>query len=302
MEPPSPSPSSNTIMVAVDGSRYSDVAFNVCLALQKKNEKVLVYHVYDSSKTLTQQQQLLASYYGYEHLELECVSKCMEKNCTNYQIICQDRALSQSQSTSKMILQYAQENNVNTLVMGSVGRKGPSVWGNSSKTNLLHDTWPGLSVVTAKINSRVNFDPRHPQTFVVGMDGSNKSFKALAWAMRRVRFKNDKIVVVHVRNEERESVQGFNPLEEIGERVKTQIGSGEITRKKNIHYEIVYEPRDRLIRLSAQIIQYAKKYDADYVVVGKDGVKAMERCEEMQCGTVTDSITKKGRMTTIVVS
>ena len=120
-------------MIAVDGSRLSHLAFQVAMGLRTKHEHILIYHVYDSQKTMQQQRQLLSAYYGHEHLELEFVSKCMASKCPSYHIVCADRSLS-DRSTSQMILAFAEEHQVQTLVVGSFGRKGPSVWGTGSKT------------------------------------------------------------------------------------------------------------------------------------------------------------------------
>ena len=51
------------------------------------------------------------------------------------------------------------------------------------------------------------------------MDGSERAYSAFQWSLKRVR-SNDTVVVLHIRNEERESIHGFDPLVEIGERVR----------------------------------------------------------------------------------
>ena len=66
-------------------------------------------------------------------------------------------------------------------------------------------------------------------------------------------------------------------------------------------WKVVYEPRDMLRRMSAQILEFATIMDATYLVVGKDGDSAVERALSMHVGTVTDQISNKGRMTTVVV-
>jgi nucleotide-binding universal stress UspA family protein len=285
------------VMVAVDGSRLSHQAFDVAMSLKCKNEKVIIYHVYDSSKTMKQQRELLSSYFGHEHLEIEFISKCLAVKCTNYSIVCEDRFLSSTNSTSKMIMNYADNNNVTTLVVGSFGRKGPSVWGVGSKVKqTIHSARSGLTVVTAKINSRTY---EKVQTFVVGIDGSPKSFESFIWSMNRIQHKNDRINVIHIRNEERESLMNFDPLVEIGEKIEELVKNNK--NGKEFQWDVMYESRDTLVRLSAQIIQCASDLDSTYLVVGKDGVQAAERALKMQVGTVTNQIAEKGRMTTVVV-
>ena len=87
-----------------------------------------------------------------------------------YSIVCEDRSKT-NLSTSEMIIQFAQESNATTLIVGQFGRKGPSVWGTGSNTiNTMQQT-SNITIVTAKINSRSDDSP---QTFFVGADGSNR--------------------------------------------------------------------------------------------------------------------------------
>ena len=113
-----------------------------------------------------------SNYHGPEFLATEMVSKFITARIPDaiYSIVCEDRSKT-NLSTSEMIIQFAQESNATTLIVGQFGRKGPSVWGTGSNTiNTMQQT-SNITIVTAKINSRSDDSP---QTFFVGADGSNR--------------------------------------------------------------------------------------------------------------------------------
>lgn len=216
----------------------------------------------------------------------------------SFQVILEDRAQQEEgTTTSAMIMRHVNDYNASTLVVGQFGRKGPSAWSsgtNADGTLQLAHLMEAVTVVTAKPNSRDNDRPR---TFVVGMDGSSRSRAALKYAMERAR-RGDEISIVHVRNEVNESL-GFNPLEEIELRAKEDCKN--FIETKSLIVEMKYLGRNLLMRLSDQVLQFAKEKEATYVVIGRDGDAAVERARRMKTGTVAGKIVHQSRMTSIVV-
>ena len=112
-EPPSATPSARTMMVAIDGSRLSECALNCALKLRKHNEKLILYHVYDSTKPET----LLSNYHGPDFLVTELVSKLIAAKIKSFQIITEDRGNNDNnRSTSEMILDKCREQQAAVLV------------------------------------------------------------------------------------------------------------------------------------------------------------------------------------------
>ena len=112
-EPPSATPSARTMMVAIDGSRLSECALNCALKLRKHNEKLILYHVYDSTKP----EKLLSNYHGPDFLVTELVSKLIAAKIKSFQIITEDRGNNDNnRSTSEMILDKCREQQAAVLV------------------------------------------------------------------------------------------------------------------------------------------------------------------------------------------
>ena len=121
--------------------------------------------------------------------------------------------------------------------------------------------------------------------------------KALAWSVNRAR-KGDRILLCHVRNEERES-QGFDPATISASFEQLHLKK---MNKKLMTWDVIYLSRDRLMRVSDQLIAEARNVEASYLVVGRDGDSAVKRAKTMKTGTVSDRIANKSRLTTVVAA
>jgi nucleotide-binding universal stress UspA family protein len=170
------------------------------------------------------------------------------------------------------------------------------VWGQGSNTNNSIKEAHDITIVTAKINSRTK---DAPQTFFIGTDGSKRAEKAAAWSVSRARA-GDRLVLCHIRDEERESL-GYDPNTIKSTFVTTHQRSLEL---KKISWEVMYLPRDRIRRIADQLIAVARSIEiqATYVVIGRDGAAAMKRAEKMSTGTTSDKIANVCRCTTVVAA
>ena len=108
----------------------------------------------------------------------------------------------------------------------------------------------------------------------------------------------DRILLCHVRNEERES-QGFDPATISASFEQLHLKK---MNKKLMTWDVIYLSRDRLMRVSDQLIAEARNVEASYLVVGRDGDSAVKRAKTMKTGTVSDRIANKSRLTTVVAA
>ncbi len=281
-------PAPSLLMVAVDGARLSHIAFGMALMLRKAGEKLLVYHVFDPRK-----KDRLPGYYGPDYLETQFSGMLATAGVpvSEGSVVCEQRV--DDEPVSRMILAKASAEGARVLVLGAFGRKGPSVWQIGSNTDWSVRRARDVSVVTAKVDSAID----NPQVFCVGHDGSSRSDAALAFALERAR-PGDRLFAVHIRNEWRES-RGFNPLD-------LQRAFGEAVEASGAQlssWEIVFLEKDYQQTVSQQLVRAAESEDicATYLVVGRDGVGAIELAEKTGFGTVAEYVARKSRTTSVIV-
>lgn len=164
------------------------------------------------------------------------------------------------------ILSLANDLKVDYLFIGYSGRKGPkldpSLLGQTVKNSLYKTQIP--LIVVKKLYKRkekksLGFN------FLACIDGSDKSFKALAVAISLANNENDKIYAITAT-----SLQG----EQIVETIKIKIEEiKEQSRSKAIFFETL-QPSNDPAKSLVEHVNFNENVDIDFIVVGNNGIRA----------------------------
>eukprot|EP00455_Lapot_gusevi_P016265 TRINITY_DN1834_c0_g1_i1.p1 TRINITY_DN1834_c0_g1~~TRINITY_DN1834_c0_g1_i1.p1 ORF type:complete len:310 (+),score=103.11 TRINITY_DN1834_c0_g1_i1:69-932(+) len=274
-----------TFAVAVDGSDISAKGFDVTLSILKRaddhksiipdQDKVVVIHVYDRSKIALPEQfrpERIRS-----HFETLCVGQLP---ANNYRVVTVENHESKTRET---LCRAVQEEKADYLVMGFFGRKGPkedpSVMGSTADFSIrAANTTAILIKHTAPVPSA-----DEPVRFVVGLDGSERSYRALQAAVNLSK-PSDTMVLLHVYSPREAHANTHLDIERIKSRSR-QICSAapQLTTK----FELLEGNK-----ITQTLMEYINNGDFHFLAIGADGQRASNE-NVSSIGSVSDSLAKK---------
>ena len=278
------------VCVGVDGSEIAHLAFQTALHLRKGDDTVSVVHVSDSAK----------SYLPYD-LQPDYIKQTYEVILTgnvpsqkyNVDVV----GKREGQSTKGAVCQYVNEgasSKVDLFVVGCAGRKGPktdaTVLGSTTDYSLRSAHCTSV-IVNKHIVEFATAKERRPASFLVCVDGSKNSENAYKEAAR-LAHKGDKVVVVHiVEDEEEDGFGGLSNAEEVQAKFVEEHGCES--------FEFVEKVAGR--PLAQQICDMAWDREVDFVVVGADGMTAFKEGRN-QLGSVSEFVVKNAKCGGVVIT
>ena len=164
------------------------------------------------------------------------------------------------------ILFLAETLKVDYLFFGYSGRKGkkmdPSLLGQTVKNSLYNTHLP--FVIVKRLLKRKD-KPNKGFNFMVCLDGSEKSFKALATCLTLSNCKNDEIYAVTA-----PSIQGQHNLEA----VKAKFAHFEANYKDRKLWFRALEPSNDPAKGLIDFVNFNEQINFDFVVLGNNGIRA----------------------------
>lgn len=283
---------SKTFCIGVDGSEVAHLAFQTALRLRKKEDNMDVFHISDRNKT----------YLPYD-LEPDHIQDAYETllvaNVPADHRVVRVEEKKEGQSTKGAACEYVNGSDPKPdfLFVGCAGRKGPkedpTILGTTADYSLrathcssvickrLADGFATRPLPAAGGGSRPN------ATFLVCVDESPNSEKAYDEAVRLAHDDGDKVVVLHVFDDERD-----DGTETTAEEVQAKY-QGKGATDVQLVAKVGGKP------LGVHICEYAWDQDMDFVVIGADGMTAY-RNGRGQLGSVSDYVVKNAKCNVVV--
>jgi nucleotide-binding universal stress UspA family protein len=180
------------------------------------------------------------------------------------------------------ILQYSRDG-FDLIVMGAHGEneKDPYALGSVTKKVMTHTKSPTL--IVKKVTKL--------KSMLVCTDGSERSIKALAYAVKLAGKVGSKITLLNVQDHRLHEVSP-RAAQELGEQIVSKavetVGRGNVNIEKRLEVGVA----------SDTIVQVAEKGKHDVIVLGSRGLSTVKR---FLLGSVTDDVTQKARCSVLIV-
>lgn len=278
------------IMVAMDGSRMSYAAFEIASQLRGHN-LLQVVHITDPTKDYLPPH--LEPQYLLTDFEARCVRKAIPSSSFSVAV----RAKEQDQSTRDALQQAAWNFKSDILILGSFGRKGPSIFQMGSVTDWSVRTIP-VTTVIVRPESVVPDDtpivgggppPVRPSLFMCAVDGSDVAADAMEMALFLMK-PVDRLLVLHIRIAD--GTQGRS--EDVVARYESRLANAMVDGR------VVLEEKLGGKTISQQICQAVAREEASFLVMGVDGMGAFNSGKRI-FGSVSDACAERARCTVVLV-
>lgn len=256
MESSSSSRSNKKYCIAVDGSQYSEWAFDLVLnELYEKGDKIVIVHISNPDKSAN-----IPFAYQSETIFSKFDAKLTGKLLRgDYQLVKQDRNKSTTHALTQ-VNQIAVANGCTVLVMGFHGHKENKQKNEMSKgTNYI---MTNIKIPTIVVKENITRKDRESGAFtwMASIEQANsRSFKAFEFATNYVNLSKDKVIATHV--------QTYN--ENLSQEIEEYFG--EFCKKIGINnnsYKLVQkEGSDIGIQIS-NFVNYNDTEVIDFVILG----------------------------------
>jgi len=256
-------------------------ALEVALAL-RQHGKLVIGHVADPDKNYLPK-HLTPEYLKFD-LECKCTAKAVPTRA--FSISVQPKVV--GHNTRSMVLNMASNCDAEFLVLGSFGRKGPSIFQIKSVTDWSVRSSPLTTIIVKPTSSQPT--KGEPSVFVVALDGSQVAEKALHDTLQLMA-PHDHLFALHI---SMDYVDG-NQRQAAGIKEKYD----EVLKKALIAGGVEIQEKISGKTLAQQICAFAVDKGAHYLACGIDGMTAFAQ-GKTALGSVTDSIVKTARCTTII--
>uniref|UniRef100_A0A0G4G4H5 UspA domain-containing protein n=1 Tax=Chromera velia CCMP2878 TaxID=1169474 RepID=A0A0G4G4H5_9ALVE len=292
----------NTFLVGYDGSYPSKMALEEVMikVVPKTKHKVVLCHVYDPDKD-----------YLPAALQPEAMRKEMEVKLTSYLphqrfSLVWERKLT-DRNTKESFVHTANTVKPDFVVVGFAGRKHEggkeTILGSAADFSIRR---ANASVIIVKKNKSEGWAPSDGKTmsFLVCVDASKASVKALQAAMTLSRSKDDKIVIVHLAALDQESLHQDCRKEAVEKKYQA-IMVAHMSDMPNVELKIMENTPD--MSLSRHIVDLIEQDGSfDFVCVGADQMKSrlsdksLDNEDTWHVGSVSDHVIKHSPCTVVV--
>lgn len=285
------------VAVALDGSRMSHTAFAVACHLRGQGTLSIV-HVDDPSK------DYLPSHMTAQFISIEAETRCVTAAIpSSHYAIDVVQKTEGSASTRDLVLRHAEQAEADILVLGSFGRKGPSIFAVGSVTDWSVRSSP-LTTVVVKTTTTLpectvdGAATRYaPATFVCAVDGSRNAHAACEAALSLMK-PQDELQVLHIAAEATDADGSARALRQ---RVVEEYGG--ILRKSQVEGTVSVVQRVAGQTIAQQVCEFTEDRKANYLVIGVDGMGAFLKAKASGApllGSNSDQIVRASRCTTII--
>lgn len=293
---------SQTIMVPLDGSRFSESALSPALELAARwNAKVEVVTVHEPVPTLDHDLWESASR-EWSDRYLEEVVKRIERE-TGVQV----EATVRSGGVSDTLQHHVQEKDITLVVMSTHGRGALSrIWlGSSTDSFIRHSTVPVLLIrpeedETSSLSAPVSF-----RKILVPVDGSKESEAIIEWARAVADEEGSQITLIRVFPYPEEFASAYLPHTVLVNR--TVLDEGRKEAERYLEAEVA-KLRAEGLKAEAMlmvdsspargILHFASKHDVDLIAMSTHGRGGMSR---LLLGSVTDKVVRGAHVPVLVL-
>ena len=250
-------PKSKRICISVDGSQYSDYAFDLIFnELYRPKDYILLTHIYNSSKLssipFTYQPDTIISKYS---------TKLLTKIPQDYYSVRKEDRVKKDEHALSYVLEIAKKSNIDILVVGFKGYKPKNdsqLFSSGVGYLIKNNIFPTL-VVKQNIKRSEKKNQKFNWLFSIE-DTSSLSFKAFKFAIQFFDKKNDVVLGYHIDNK--------HFKDEIEKEFKT------ICQKEGIeNTQFIVEKKVSGLSIGKQISKFVNETngtDVDFVIMGNN--------------------------------
>jgi nucleotide-binding universal stress UspA family protein len=202
-------------------------------------------------------------------------------------------------SAADSILQYAQENDVDLIVMSSHGRSGLNRWVYGSVAERIMSQAPCPTLI---INLRLDSQAAAPKKILVPLDGSELAEKAIQPALNLAQILDAQLYLLSVTTSGEVRIETAARAEAFAD-----IESGEVMKGQdylqalagNLDYEHVqYDVRIASGTVAEAIIEYAAEHEMELIVMSSHGRTGLKR---WVYGSVAEKVLRSACCATMIV-
>jgi hypothetical protein len=267
---------SNSFCISVDGSEFSDYAFDLVLnELYQKKDKIFIFHIANPTKSSE-----IPYNFKPDVISSKYDSKLTGKlNKGDFQVIVKDRD-EKSAHALQQVYQLATEKNGSILVLGFKGHKATA---DNDLTKGVNFVINNIKLPTIVVKENLQRSKKGSFNWLCSIEQANsRSFKAMEFSLNYIDKSKDQVIGLHI------TLYGESHAEEI----KTYF---ENTCQENgvINYNFITIDKENSVSIGKAIANYANfsEIPIDFLVLGhnpnkyeqKDVSPAFDVINSAQC-------------------
>lgn len=284
-----PAAKQNYFMCATDGSEASKDAYQALIGglMNIKTDQIGIIHIFNRSKN-----------YLPFHMQPECIENEFDAeligkfNPDQYRVIME--SVIPGKTVKEQILDIVARNKADFLVVGYHGRKGPkqdpTVMGTAVQHIALNAVCP-IFIIKDLQDRSTKKDGGY--TWLIGVDGSDKSFKAYHEAVKVMDKKRDTVFAVSVKT------QGLN-LEAAKQKCEMHFKTDGVKGS----YQVI-QKTDMVQTTEKRLVDYIMGEECpyiDYVAIGNNGAHFASHNDKKYLGSVASGVLRNVKANILFVA